>query len=89
MVNPILKKFQPVTKIDMPLTIHPLRKLSFGLLLILIEGVSKMLRQTSIMSSSLPNKEKSSNRHMFENERLLILIETFYLMNTLPMQYFI
>jgi len=59
------------------------------LLLILKEGVSKMLRQTSRMSSSPPNKEKSSKRHMFKNERLLILIETFHLMNTLPMQYFI
>jgi len=27
MVNPILKKFQPVTKTDVPLTIYPLRKL--------------------------------------------------------------
>jgi len=57
--------------------------------LILIEGVSKMLRQTSRMSSSPPSKEKSSNRHMSENERLLILIETSNLTSTLPMQYFI
>jgi len=41
------------------------------------------------MSSSPPNKETISNRYMIENERLLILIETFYLTNTLPMQYFI
>jgi hypothetical protein len=57
--------------------------------LILIKGVSKMLRQTSRTSSSPPNKEKSSNRYMSENERLLIMIARFYLTNTLPMQYFI
>jgi len=47
-----------------------------------------MLRQTSRMSSSPPNKEKRSNRRMSENERLLIVIETFYLRKCLKMKGF-
>jgi hypothetical protein len=39
-------------------------KCSFGLLLLFIQGYLKILGQTSKVSSSQQNKEKSSNKHV-------------------------